>query len=578
MQEDYNSWHTGVEIDTAVDEVPNKIDSINGNIVDKDIILNTLNYVDTSAPLSNQGNCYFYNGVVALYYLRNIDTYFRLNIAKTLKANVNYILSFNADGVIDDQSPSFRCTRSGVGYLTDKFVIKNGRNVIKLLTSSDITDFILFDDTDTISTRPQNQNIRLYDFQIQEGNTGTEYQPSLQSINNNVIENATRAYIAEYQGWRVGVVKDEFVTAVTNLSGVNLSVDSTIDIPNSTITIPRYRTLPFPMDNECGISGLCSAIGCFITGVSGRVSNGAITGVSYRIQDTQSNDSITTNVRLMASGIRKSPPQSPSDSHPYNDEKARQIISIAQSYVDAQEGGRKFKYGANIFYSNSDIVNYRGNLWEKNTNYKVSNVVYYVDIDNNITSYSCKIAHDSPDTDSPDSSYWTTNWTIIEHSAAMVECDTYVGLVLRGIPYESSPFATSDSPSYRYTYSQLMANTTHVNYDWCINIRNHIQNPIYQTGADIRYAAEDAWMFWGLDGQIFYDFSQAKKGDICFWRSPKTKVTFDNVSHCGILDIDDNGVAYIYEVSGEGQTGGKVLHKTPLAKMLHKPDYFARVY
>ena len=94
-----------------------------------------------------------------------------------------------------------------------------------------------------------------------------------------------------------------------------------------------------------------------------------------------------------------------------------------------------------------------------------------------------------------------------------------------------------------------------------------------------------------MPSNIFTDGSEARPGDIAFWRKPQTKnVSYDAITHVAVVGryIDDSGNEYdepgngrymtIMEVTGGKESGGRILHKTKNYWQNNPPSYYARPY
>lgn len=253
----------------------------------------------------------------------------------------------------------------------------------------------------------------------------------------------------------------------------------------------------------------------------------------------------------------------------YSAASGEAIANVAKSYYNAMLNGREFAYGANFFYITP----------------------------NNIINDS--------------------------NGKGRMECDTFVGLCLRGIAYEDSPY-TVLTPNFQYAYDDLyidisgatawtsgnsylvddivtyggdyykciIANsdvtfsTLNFQQIWTVNTSGYF-GIINQTlhpeddylGRDIRFMCDYAIM--GLKQEtVFTDKSniggeivslhQAQSGDVACWRRVEGKpisfggssqgLGFDNVAHVGILSIE-GGEAYIYHVSSASHTFGHIVDR-----------------
>ena len=110
----------------------------------------------------------------------------------------------------------------------------------------------------------------------------------------------------------------------------------------------------------------------------------------------------------------------------------------------------------------------------------------------------------------------------------LIDCSTYIHLVMRGIPYQKSPYVNT-SANATYNASNLSTNTT---YTWA---DDHIRSS--QTlGGMVRYAADLAAYYWAA-GRAFTDASLRKPGDLIF-HSTKQNSRFLSISHVSIVSTN----------------------------------------
>lgn len=279
----------------------------------------------------------------------------------------------------------------------------------------------------------------------------------------------------------------------------------------------------------------------------------------------------TAYARIIEHGRRKTIP----DECPltYNNTVATNIVNMAKSYYNAMLNGREFAYGANFFYITP----------------------------NNIVNDA--------------------------NGKGRMECDTFVGLCLRGIDYEHSPYSVL-TPNFTYEYNDMYIDVSEAenwssgtqyyvddiviynnNYYKCIVENNddafstlnfqqiwvvNSNSPfdvINQTlhpedeylHRDIRFMCDYACMGF-KQGTIFTDkifddegnfesLHTAKSGDIACWRRVDGKPIifggsnqgkgFDSVSHVGIVSVEA-GEAYIYHVSSASHTHGHIVDKVAI--------------
>ncbi len=494
------------------------IDTVTKNVEKElsngDNILNTYNPIMTSSASTpvKEGTS------VHLNFPEDKDTYFYLNLMTGLAAGKKYTLSFDATGVEDGKAPVFCVRRKSWGC----FTVKNGRNVVTFIPDEDYEgSSVIIDDMPEGGIRPQNINVTLSNFKIERGAMATDYTPSLTAMADKLqnVESAvalTRSYTNQSSSWYCMLASGDFYVATVPLSHRNLTADSSLTVGgNATASQQLYIVPPYPT-KETNLVGSCDRSGQYIANVNGYSGNGATIGAAYRVIDPQGRSSFSSTVRLQSMGAIVSPPAAPSVA--YHQTGAEQAAAIAQSYVDAQLSGRTFHYGANFFHDDTDTIN--------------------------------------------DAS-----------GAAMMQCDTYIGMVLRGIPYLQSPYANTTS-DFTYHYDDMMNHANPNHYAWCDRILDKIRDQKY-LHRDVKFAADYAWMCWGMAGSVFTDPTYAKTGDLVFWKRANKCDYFDNIAHVAMLKMED-GVPYIYEVTGSGESGGKVLRKVRLDDKAERPSYFAR--
>lgn len=114
--------------------------------------------------------------------------------------------------------------------------------------------------------------------------------------------------------------------------------------------------------------------------------------------------------------------------------------------------------------------------------------------------------------------------------AGVIDCSTYIHLVMRGIPYDKSPYATNTSASATYDPSNLVTNIAE--YTWADdNIRDSVT-----IGGQVRFAADLAAYYW-FQGRCFTDPNLRKPGDLIF-HSTKDNERFMSITHVSIVEDD----------------------------------------
>ena len=285
-----------------------------------------------------------------------------------------------------------------------------------------------------------------------------------------------------------------------------------------------------------------------------------------------------TIIRMILTGLIRKPRVNPTAV--YNAVIGQQIGNLAMTYYQAMLDGRQFSYGRNFFYQSipNDIIN-----------------------DSN--------------------------------GRGRMECDTFVGMILRGIPYEISPYSIT-TPDYTYDYADLYtdvsgastwtANTAYslgdlvviddYYYYECIQAHTSssafneaywshvwISNPYSiawatsenaamhpankYLGRDILFAGDIGFLGW-LQDRVFSDPEQALTGDVAiwvrrantptYWGGTSQSQAFDNIGHVGIVYIE-NGQKYIIHVTSANVFEGTVVNKTPIEEFtVEQPAYYYR--
>lgn len=509
---DPNAEPTSGVVQHVVDTVTKELE---GRIGNGDNLVNTYDPVavsDNSTP-TKEGD------TILLTNVTRADSYFYLNLTAPLCAGEQYTLSFDATGVEENKAPTYAVRQKKWG----SFTIKNGHNVVPFIPSETYTGSrLLIDDLDSLDNQPSHIHVKLFNFKIERGGIGTPYSLSLIAMDDKLRNidrktEMTRSYRDKTSDWYCLLTSGNFYLAVLPVVYNNLAADNSFNIGNgATVSQERYLIPPYPT-KATSFFGNCDRAGQYISFANGYVANGASVGLRYRIVDPQGRDTFSSSVRLLSAGEIAVPPSAPGIA--YNASGAAQAVAIAQSYVDAQLSGREFRYGRNIFYSGENTVN-------------------------------------------------------DENGAAMMECDTYIGMILRGIPYQQSPFAIT-TPNYTCSYSSMMENTNPNGHAWCNHIMEKMEDQKYLR-RDVKYAADLAWMCWGMEGSVFTDISCARSGDLVFWKRQKSCDYFDNIGHVALLSIE-NGVPYVYEVSDSNEGSHTVLHKIKLSDKSEQPTYFGRI-
>ena len=144
----------------------------------------------------------------------------------------------------------------------------------------------------------------------------------------------------------------------------------------------------------------------------------------------------------------------------------------------------------------------------------------------------------------------------------LIDCSTYIHLVMRGIPYHKSPYVNT-AANATYNASALVTNTA---YAWA---DDHIRSS-NTLGGMVRYAADLAAYYWAA-GRAFTDASQRKPGDLIF-HSTHQNSRFMSISHVSI--VSDNIDQY-YNVTDVANTVVRTNYANRNADIVFfaRPDY-----
>lgn len=140
-----------------------------------------------------------------------------------------------------------------------------------------------------------------------------------------------------------------------------------------------------------------------------------------------------------------------------------------------------------------------------------------------------------------------TNNPIFDNDKGVIDCSTYMHLVLRGIRYEKSPYATNDP-----------AINTQTAYPWAAELGN------FSTMGLVREAAELA-AYYSAAGRFFLLGSgfQPCTGDLIFFKEKNSSSTrFLQISHVGMIAFDTSKYYNVTNQNDENQQPSVVLIST----------------
>lgn len=402
-----------------------------------------------------------------------INASFQLALVEKLKKNTTYTLSFDCSGV-----PS-STVRNGVpmkfyishaatatGYYA-YFLLENGRVTTTFTTTESSAWSVNGNDSlpalYVAASKDNNgtemwypdagnpQSIRLTNFILKEGQYTSESVESISTVANVVEDRITNNSSVKSGNWSVNVTDDAFIDATRLVYFTSADYGRYPPIENTgTYTSgvkyagPYYIDLPYAM-RKTSVSGTADTNGRYVSNInflypSGDDSSWAQVGMSFYVIDPSGYTGTRgIALNLHVSGEAWHPNQNPYFTNvlTFDPTIASQIVAVAESYIKARNNGRQFFYGVNPVYIDETIVNrtiYR---------YQTSNTYEY----------------EKWQSSSGESSAAAENYYPWRRNAGMMECDTLGGLVLRGIPYDQSPYTNTDI-AFRYGYDDLYLDTT----------------------------------------------------------------------------------------------------------------------
>lgn len=379
------------------------------------------------------------------------------------------------------------------------------------------------------------------------------------SLNGDVLSYNAGSSTISNNPWRVTRVEDLIIHNGSFYSKRDLNITSEKIIPSPESNPKVYSTPQKVIPLQMPIVGSRAVVFGSVGEGKGYIGSTLIkNNVNLYFQahsplnDLAYTDPSSNNVyKIGVIGQRADPPNS---IPPATDSSIKtKIKEIVNTYFEARKSGAKFKWGRNWFSN------------------------YY--------------------------SYGTDGGPVIDNDGYRVlQCDAFVGLILMGQSY-NDVYSNMGNGSTRNFATFFSNNLTDPALKWAFcNKKDETvkgeHDPIYENmvgctsynNFKMCYTGSQAWFFWNQK-RVFStnDFNNLATGDIIFIRkrSDSTKTFFDNITHMGILTVD-NGIVYINQVGtkmdDKGNLGGDcALSRVPLRQYLnltiHSPDtefYFAR--
>lgn len=326
------------------------------------------------------------------------------------------------------------------------------------------------------------------------------------------IINNCASYVSAESGWNVIKVGDSYVQSLLTDETAEVTAFVRSAIGNPDVNMVMYYTTP-PVEKILGIPIHEASCAGNVESYLGDVSNSRVINHStYRRQvkfDDQDAGPTGSSRRYLVHSIVIGKHADFPDNIKYPiSQKSSEALAIADSYYQARLNGRKFAYGKNfITYANSDIVN-------------------------------------------------------DGYGNGMLECDTFISLVMMGIPYNLSPYADT-TPSLTYDFDDLVDNPN--GYSWCLDWKYNAT-----VGRKVTYTGAQNWYFWN-DGAVFPKLQDVVNGDIAIFVRRGSSRFFDGITHIGIIRLVD-GVPWIYHFTGAEGLESPMQYE-PLANVIERGNY-----
>lgn len=335
--------------------------------------------------------------------------------------------------------------------------------------------------------------------------------------------NEIQDYQSSQTKWNVVNVNNKYILSLADYTPKHLLEPYTRQTVsgNDRVAIMAYSKSPLeiPLPDPIILAGASATAE---VGFAYGANISAVNNASLIYREVTNNPSIIDNAEHQffnhwtVTGSRATPPSEPAISAG-SDSQRSEVISIAQSYLDALNSGRVFGYGENF-------ISYNGSTALNDAN-----------------------------------------------GRAMMECDTFISLVMSGIAYSNSAYA-------KYPTTQQSANyeTDFIpgSQKWVLPLKssdNALKRKLTITGAL-------NWYFW-RNKMVFTNADSVLSGDIVIFTNPDSKARkynfFDGIGHIAIAHRY-NGDLWVYHVAGGKdnvyhQRLSEVWKNTP-----NKSIYFAR--
>ena len=352
--------------------------------------------------------------------------------------------------------------------------------------------------------------------------------------------------------WHVTRIKEGSFIASTRLYLSQIPIDG-VTTSGIGYTGIRYIRFPYPSFSQACVSGVTSTIdGIYL----GQIQNGDgryPVGIKYRLfNPNKSSGTFTTYCRFITTGLMAKPLERPEFTNE-NSTGVKQATAIAETYINPQKDNveYRFTYGPSFVGPTNPVLT--GNSVKANVTDPATGELLY---------------------------------------GGRLVCNSFVTLILAGIPFKDSPFMDHSNTYGTFTFDDLMPYVNPENYNWCrylFTSGRMIENPYRGSVGYVSVVSGIAmlmWQLWTSDSDttpvtIFSNKNDVQEGDIGFIQNGDLEddsggVGFDNIRHIVYIGAD-KGELYVYEVTWEKKDHLTAVYKTKFSEYNRDITYFARL-
>lgn len=428
-----------------------------------------------------------------------VDCTISLALSSPLLVGETYTLSFDCKNIPDNLDERiltynlYQC-RDTLGNDSCHFILHNGKCTISFIPKVTRTSYLTLDNVYDLYFETPVVSIELSNFIIEKGLYTSNYRVPLESMSqklDNIVTN-TDAWVEGT--WKLAVINNEFYTASRTLQKTVTNVTDFSGSSGKNMSELFKVMLPFP-SNGMSVHGSCDSGGMYISNTNPYYTSDTnnVVGVWFRLVDPRARESsYLVTLRLGVSGAITKPPTNCSIAE--DKTKGARLVAVAQSYIDARDNGRKFYYGRNFLYQNRNLhpegASTNASLTFTSSNPFISGktTIYTPYVENSLTFYDAnnnelsatnvsvtppQLKHNPGEGSANGVVTATVSGTVAKltytylydgsepdnrinnrYGQGMMECDTLAGMVLRGIPYDQSPYVNTDA-LFGYVYEDL---------------------------------------------------------------------------------------------------------------------------